>query len=117
MQSTFVPSFKFMWHETILDENETVEDESRSGRPSTPQTHEHVSEARGLIKTLSFNHNNDWLWTKFKSPDCLWNLAAWFENAQIWKNMVPRNLIQKQKHRDHNQRDVCFDVFERIENN
>jgi hypothetical protein len=41
----------FRWHKAFLDGRESVEDESRSGRPCTSKTGENVTKVRDLMRS------------------------------------------------------------------
>jgi len=41
----------FRWHKAFLDGRESVEDETRSGRPCTSKTDENVTKVRDLVRS------------------------------------------------------------------
>jgi len=50
-EHTLLRTQVFRWHKAFLDGRESVEDESRSGRPCTSKTDENVTKVRDLVRS------------------------------------------------------------------
>lgn len=103
----------FKWFKAFSEGRELVEDESRSGRPSTSRNDENVERIRDLVRSdrrltvrliaeLNLNHTT--------VHQILTNELGM---KKICAKMVPKNLTPQQK---ENRKEVCRDLLERIEN-
>ena len=103
----------FEWHRRFKEVREEVEDDHRSGRPSTTKTDENVERVRQKVQSnrrltvrmvadeLGMNSEKVW---KIITED--------LGMRKICTNMVPRLLNEGQKER-HVQ--VCQDILEQLE--
>ncbi|RLU25678.1 hypothetical protein DMN91_001835 [Ooceraea biroi] len=104
----------FKWFKVFSEGRESVEDESRSGKPSTSRNDENVKRIRDLVRSdrrltvrliadeLNLNHTT--------VHEILINELGM---KKICAKMVPKILTPQQK---ENRKEVCRDLLERIEN-
>jgi len=103
----------FRWHKAFMDGREEVEDEARSGRPSTTRNDETVARVRDLVRT------DRRLTVRMIADELNINRQAVYEiltqdlgMRKICAKMVPKNLtIEQKEHR----MTVCRDLINRIE--
>lgn len=103
----------FEWHKRFKEGREEVEDDPRSGRPSTSRTDDNVERVRQMVRgdrrltvrmiasELAVNH------------DCVWKIITEdLGMRKICAKMVPKLLNDDQKER---RMEVCQDILECID--
>ena len=103
----------FEWHKSFKEGREEVEDDPRSGRPSTSRTADNIERVKQMVRAecrltvrmiaeeLSIN------------KDTVWSIVT--ENLEMCKvcaKMVPKLLVEDQKQQRIT---VCQDIIERLE--
>ncbi|KAL4113850.1 hypothetical protein QTP88_017411 [Uroleucon formosanum] len=104
----------FRWFKTFSEGREAIEDELRSGKPSTAKTEENVIRVRDLVRSdrrLTVRMIGEQLGLTHTTVHQI--LTNDLEMRTIWAKMVPKILSQDQK---DNRRDTCLDFLEQIEN-
>jgi len=104
----------FRWHKAFLDGCESVEDEPRSGRPCMSKTDENVTKVRDLVRSdqrLAVRMIGGVLNLYRQTVHEILTLELGMQ--KICAKLVPKILTNEQK---ENQRNVCLDLIERIEN-
>jgi hypothetical protein len=102
----------FKWHKAFSEGRESIEDEHRSGRPSTSKIDANVERVRALVRSdhrltvrmigseLNLNHT-----TVHQI------LTQELAMRKVCAKMVPKILTIEQK---ENRKEVCLDILERI---
>jgi len=104
----------FRWHKTFLYGGESVEDESRCGRPGTSKTDENVTKVRDLLRSdrlLTVRMISSVLNLNRQTVHEILTFELGMQ--KICAKLVPKILTSVQK---ENRRNVCLDLLERIEN-
>lgn len=104
----------FRWFKAFSDGRESIEDEPRSGRPSSSRTAENVNRIRDLVRSdrrLTVRMIGEELNLTHTLVHQI--LTNELEMRKICSKMVPKNLSQDQK---DIRRERCIDFLESIEN-
>ncbi|KAL4090770.1 hypothetical protein QTP88_025547 [Uroleucon formosanum] len=104
----------FRWFKAFSEGREAIENEPRSGRPSTAKTEENVIRVRDLVRSdrrLTARMNGEQLGLTNTTVHQI--LTNDLEMRKICAKMVPKIMSQDQK---DNRRDTCLDFLEQIEN-
>ena len=101
----------FEWHRRFKEEREEIEDDHRSGRPSTSRTDENVERVRQNVRsdrgfTLRMIAEELGLNSKWR------NITKNLGMRKIWAKMVPKLPNEGQKER---RVQVCQDILEQLE--
>ena len=104
----------FEWHKRFKEGREDVEDDSRSGRPSTSRTADNVESMKQMVRgdrRLTVRMIADEL--EKINRDSVWKIIT--EDLGMWKicaKMVPKLLDDDQKER---RVEVCQDILEHLQ--
>lgn len=104
----------FRWHKLFLEGRENVEDDPRSGRPSTAKTDENVERVRALVgsdRRLTIRMMSEQLNLNTFTVHQI--LKGDLNMRKICAKMVPKNLTIEQK---DTRKNVCVDLLEKIAN-
>ena len=114
-EQTLSRSTVFLWHQRFKEGREDVEDDPRSGRPSTSRNETNIE----LVKKMV--HGNCWLTVLLISNELGLNQNSVWQiitedlgMCKICAKMVPKLLNYDQKMR-HMQ--VCHDIFKNFDSN
>ena len=103
----------FRWYKSFLEGRKQVEDESRTGRPSTSKTDHNVERVRSLVRS------DRWLTLRMISSELNLNrftvpqiLTQDLGMRKVCSKMVPKNLTTELK---ASRKDACLDLLDRLE--
>ena len=103
----------FEWHKRIREGREDVEDDPRSGRPTTSRTNENVERVREKVRSdrrLTVRMTADEL---NRNSERVWRIITEdLGMKKVCANMVPRLLNDEQK---ENREQVCQDILKQLE--
>ena len=103
----------FCWHKMFSEGRTIIEDEQRSGRPSTTRTSDNTARVRELVRSdrrlrirmISDEVNVNWEAVRQILTEELWM-------TKIGAKMVPRNLTEQQRDARVS---VCAELLEQVE--
>ncbi|KAL4142816.1 hypothetical protein QTP88_005213 [Uroleucon formosanum] len=104
----------FRWFKAFSEGRELIEDEPRSGRPSTSKNDENIAKVRDLVRSdrrMTVRMIGEQLGLSHTTVHQI--LTVDLEMRKICAKMVPKILSQDQK---DNRRDRCLDFLEQIAN-